>query len=95
LLAQIGSATCPTLIGGYDALIPPAAALLPLDKLGVSILASPSANGKLIAVDAGAMLLAMDEPQLSIAGHATVLLTDGALSGHDDRSAVTELYSTG
>jgi hypothetical protein len=65
------------LIGGLDVLLPLAAQLDGLRSLGIGIVSTPAAAGKLIALDAAGLLVSDDGGSISVAQHADVLLDDG------------------
>jgi hypothetical protein len=77
LLAQLHAARKPVLIADFTTLVPLAATLLAIRELGVQVLASPAAAGKLIALDAAGLLRASDPIRVEIARDANVLLDDG------------------
>jgi hypothetical protein len=71
-----GSPARPYLVGGFDTLVPLAGTLADLRSLGVGILATPAAAGKLIAIDASGLLVSDEGASISIARHASILMSD-------------------
>jgi hypothetical protein len=71
---KAGNPRRPTLIGGYDSLIPLAPTLRDIRELGVNILVTPAATGLLIAVDGAGLLISEGDIEVTTARHATVSL---------------------
>jgi hypothetical protein len=84
LLAQLGNVRRPVLVGSYLELVPLAATLTALRELGIQILASPSAAGKLVAFDASALLIASDPIRVDVARDANITLTTTGSPADDD-----------
>jgi hypothetical protein len=83
LLGQLTNVKRPVVIGGFDTLVPLAATMQALIALGVQVLASPAANGRLIAFDASALLIASDPIVVQTARDANITLTDSGSPADD------------
>lgn len=69
-----GAPANPFLIGGLDTLLPLADQIAGLQALGIAIVATPAAAGTLIALDAGAVLVADGGASVRTAAHASIAL---------------------